>query len=134
MRNWNRPTSSSSSSISHHLLLPPPPLHTNHNPMPSGLPLRFYISGLWIRPRHQHLTFNHLRSLYSTDSSTSISSTPSTRPRPSRLRNPSTKPFLSLDDFLLRQRVLSLYRTVIRACYKVSNPPPSPQLTSTSAS
>ena len=37
-------------------------------------------------------------------------------------RLPSTKTPLSLDHFLLRQRVLSLYRTIIRACHKM---PPS---------
>ena len=41
--------------------------------------------------------------------------------RSSRL--PSSKPPLSLDHFLLRQRVISLYRTVIRACQKI--PPPT---------
>ncbi|KAL9138158.1 MAG: hypothetical protein Q9175_000629 [Cornicularia normoerica] len=41
--------------------------------------------------------------------------------RSSRL--PSSKPPLSLDHFLLRQRVLSLYRTTVRACHKI--PPPT---------
>lgn len=35
---------------------------------------------------------------------------------PSRLPN---KPPLSLDHFLLRQKVLAQYRTIIRACYKI---------------
>ena len=40
--------------------------------------------------------------------------------RPSRLP-PNTAP-LSLDHFLIRQRVLALYRTIVRACYSL--PPP----------
>ena len=45
-----------------------------------------------------------------------------TSPRVSQ-RPPSKKsPSLSLSHFLLRQRALSLYRTIIRACYKI---PPS---------
>lgn len=36
--------------------------------------------------------------------------------RRSRLRN---KPPLSLDHFLLRQRVLAFYRTIIRACNRI---------------
>lgn len=39
------------------------------------------------------------------------------RTRTSRL--PSSKPPLSLDHFLLRQRVISLYRTIVRACHKM---------------
>ena len=41
--------------------------------------------------------------------------------RSSRL--PSPKPPLSLDHFLLRQRTISLYRTIVRACHKI--PPPT---------
>ena len=41
--------------------------------------------------------------------------------RSSRL--PSSKPPLSLDHFLLRQRVISLYRTIVRASHKI--PPPT---------
>ncbi|KAF6226860.1 hypothetical protein HO133_008301 [Letharia lupina] len=41
--------------------------------------------------------------------------------RSSRL--PPSKPPLSLDHFLLRQRVISLYRTIVRACHKI--PPPT---------
>ena len=37
-------------------------------------------------------------------------------------RLPPSEAPLSLDHFLLRQRVLSLYRTIIRACHKM---PPS---------
>ena len=33
------------------------------------------------------------------------------------------KPPLSLDHFLIRQRVLALYRDILRACYKI--PPPA---------
>lgn len=40
-----------------------------------------------------------------------------TSTRTSRL--PASKPPLSLDHFLLRQRVISLYRTIIRACHKM---------------
>lgn len=43
-------------------------------------------------------------------------------PRTSRLP-PTKKPPLSLDHFLLRQRAISLYRTITRACYKI--PPPT---------
>ena len=42
-----------------------------------------------------------------------------TTSHPSRLPN---KPPLSLDHFLLRQRVLAQYRTIIRACYKIPSP------------
>ncbi|KAF6223104.1 hypothetical protein HO173_013317 [Letharia columbiana] len=41
--------------------------------------------------------------------------------RSSRL--PPSKPPLSLDHFLLRQRVISLYRKIVRACHKI--PPPT---------
>ena len=34
----------------------------------------------------------------------------------------SNKPPLSLDHFLLRQRVLALYRTIIRACNRIPSP------------
>lgn len=37
--------------------------------------------------------------------------------------SPTKKPPLSLDHFLLRQRAISLYRTIIRACHKI--PPPT---------
>lgn len=40
--------------------------------------------------------------------------------RSSRL--PPSKPPLSLDHFLLRQRAITLYRTILRACHKI---PPS---------
>ena len=42
--------------------------------------------------------------------------------RSSRL--PSSKPplSLSLDHFLLRQRVISLYRTIVRECHKIPAP------------
>ena len=42
-----------------------------------------------------------------------------TKSRPSRLQN---KPRLSLNHFLLRQRVLAQYRTIIRACRKIPEP------------
>lgn len=39
-------------------------------------------------------------------------------------RLPSSSPTpLSLDHFLLRQRAISLYRTIVRACHKI--PPPT---------
>ena len=34
----------------------------------------------------------------------------------------ANKPSLSLDHFLLRQRVLALYRTIIRACHRIPSP------------
>ena len=43
----------------------------------------------------------------------------STTTRTSRLAN---KLPLSLDHFLLRQRVLTLYRTIVRACHKLPSP------------
>ena len=39
--------------------------------------------------------------------------------RHSRLAN---KPPLSLDHFLLRQRVLAFYRTIVRACDRIPSP------------
>jgi hypothetical protein len=51
----------------------------------------------------------------------------STRPLPLSTKRPSrlsqiNKPPLSLDHFLLRQRVLALYRTIIRTCHKLPSP------------
>ena len=41
--------------------------------------------------------------------------------RPSRFPASSSPP-LSLDHFLLRQRAIALYRTIMRGCYKLPDP------------
>ena len=59
-------------------------------------------------PKSSMLPFHSLSRTYATSTI-----------RPSRLRN---KPPLSLDHFLIRQRVLALYRTIVRACYRIPSP------------
>lgn len=67
-------------------------------------------------PQAPTLSHTHMHLLIALARSYATAST-----RSSRI--PSTKPPLSLDHFLLRQRVISLYRTIIRACHKI--PPPT---------
>lgn len=61
----------------------------------------------------------------STKSSASSSSTqpPSpSSPSPSKLRTKNREAPLSLEHFLLRSRVLNLYRTIVRAIYQIPDP------------
>ena len=63
-------------------------------------------------PQSFMLSLHSLSRTYATSTSTSTT-------RRSRLAN---KPPLSLDHFLLRQRVLAFYRTVFRACDRIPSP------------
>lgn len=51
--------------------------------------------------------------------STQSTASPTPKPRTTRVKTANRKPSLSLEHFLLRSRVISLYRTIVRAIYQI---------------
>ena len=85
---------------------PKPPTHVQHNCLQCSSSLSRPPSSLAFPPSSM-LPLYSISRTYATSTSTI---------HRSRLR---TKPPLSLDHFILRQRVLAFYRTIVRACNKV---------------
>ena len=88
---------------------PKPQTHVQHNCLQRSSSISHPPSSVELPPSSM-LSPHSLSRTYATSTSTI---------RRSRLAN---KPPLSLDHFLLRQRVLAFYRTIARACDRIPSP------------